>query len=352
MKIAIAGLGAIGGWIATRLLAAGETPVALVTARHLEPLARHGLRLQHAGQQQAWPLQASDRAAELGVQDLIVIACKATALGQLAPALAPMIGPKTLLLSAMNGVPWWFFHGLAPTMAERSLEAVDPGGIISRALPPRQVLGGVVHLAAAMPEPGLVVHSQGERVIIGDPLARRPAAAAAPGSAAGAAAGPAAGLDDRATAVVQLFRRAGIDAPHAADIQAEVWSKLWGNMTMNPVSALTGATMATILADPDACELMARAMVEAGEVGARLGIPVPMTPHERLAIAAKLGHFRTSMLQDVEAGRPIELDALVGAVIEIARRVDVPVPTIDGLMGLARLQARQLGLYPAAAPAA
>lgn len=335
MKIAIAGLGAIGGWIATRLLAAGETPVALVTPRHLEPLARHGLRLRHGGSEQAWPLQASSHAAELGVQDLVIVACKATALGQLAPALAPMIGPGTLILSAMNGVPWWFFHGLAPAMASQPLEAVDPGGAISRALPPRQVLGGVVHLAAAMPEPGIVVHSQGDRVIVGDPLARRPDAAQA-GS-------------DRASAVVELFRRAGIDAPHAADIQAEVWSKLWGNMTMNPVSALTGATMATILADPAACALMSRAMVEAGEVGARLGIPLPMTPEERLAIASRLGHFRTSMLQDVEAGRPIELDALVGAVIEIARRVDVPVPTIEGLMGLARLQAQRLGLYPATA---
>ena len=345
MKIAIAGLGAIGGWIATRLLAAGEAPVALVTPRHVEPLARHGLRLRHDGTEQAWPLRASDRAAELGVQDLVIIACKATALGGLAPALAPMIGPKTLILSAMNGVPWWFFHGLAPAMADRPLESVDPGGAISRALPPRQVLGGVVHLAASMPEPGVVVHSQGDRVIVGDPFARRTGEAS--GSAAAGVEGAAAAAD-RARPVAELFRRARIDAPLAADIHGEVWSKLWGNMTVNPVSALTGATMATILADPDACALMSRAMVEAGEVGSRLGIPVPMTPAERLAIGAQLGHVRTSMLQDVEAGRPIELDAIVGAVIEIARRVDVPVPTIDGLMGLARLQAQRLGLYPSA----
>lgn len=337
MKIAIAGLGAIGGWIAARLLAAGEQPVALVTPRHLEPLARHGLRLRHADAEQRWPLQASDRAADLGPQDLVIIACKATALGGLAPALAPLIGPKTLIVSAMNGVPWWFFHGLSPAMAKQPLESVDPGGAISRALPPDRVIGGVVHLAASLPEPGLVDHSHGDRIVIGDPMRRR-----SDGGHAG---------DDRAGALVELFRHARIDTPWASDIHAEVWSKLWGNMTMNPVSALTGETMDVILADRDACDLMARAMIEAGDVGRKLDIPIPMTPEARLNIAAGLGAVRTSMLQDVNAGRPIELDALVGAVIEIADRVGVPVPTIRGLMGLARLRARQLGLYPAA-PAA
>lgn len=333
MRIAIAGLGAIGGWMAARLLAAGETPVALVTPRHLEPLARHGLRLSHAGREQAWPIRASDRAADLGEQDLVVIACKATALGELAPALAPLIGPRTLILSAMNGVPWWFFHGLKPEMAGRPLESVDPGGAISRALPPRQVLGGVVHLAASMPEPGLVSHDLGERVIVGDPLARRRDGQ------------PAAG--DRAVAVADVLARAGIEAPVATDIHREVWSKLWGNLTMNPVSALTGATMATILADADVCDYMRQLMNETGTVGERLGIPTAMTPDERLAIAGRLGAVKTSMLQDVEAGRPIELDALVGAVIEIAERLDLAVPTIRSLMGLTRLRARQLGLYPA-----
>jgi 2-dehydropantoate 2-reductase len=337
MRIAIAGMGAIGGWIAARLLAAGEAPVALVTGRHLEPLARHGLRLRDGGTERSWPIRASASAAELGVQDLVVIACKATALAAMAPTLAPMVGPGTLILTAMNGVPWWFFHGLAADMAREPLQSVDPGGAISRALPPRQVIGGVVHIAASMPEPGVVVHDFGDRVIVGDPMARRPDGPTGSGSA------PA---NDRSVPIAALFRAAGIDAPVAADIHREVWAKLWGNMTMNPVSALTGATMATILADGDARAFMAQAMIEAGVVGKRLGISVPMTPEERLEIASKLGHFKTSMLQDVEAGRPIELDSLVGAVTEIARRVAVPVPTIDALLGLARLQARERGLYP------
>jgi len=337
MKIAIAGLGAIGGWIAARLLAAGERPVALVTARHLAPLERHGLRLRAGSDEQSWPIRASDVAGDLGVQDLIVVACKGTALGAVAPALAPMIGPQTLILSAMNGVPWWFFHGLAPAMAGEPLQSVDPGGAISRALPPQQVIGGVVHIAASMPEPGIVIHDFGQRVIVGDPMARRPNGGAGNASVASG---------DRSAAIGALFRKAKIDAPVAPDIHREVWSKLWGNMTMNPVSALTGSTMATILADGHARTFMAQAMVEAGTVGERLGIAVPMTPAERFELAAQLGNFKTSMLQDVEAGRPIELDALVGAVIEIAVRVAVPVPTIAALMGLARLQARERGLYP------
>ncbi len=337
MRIAIAGMGAIGGWMAARLLAAGETPVALVTPRHLEPLAHHGLRLRQDGREQAWPIRASTSAADLGVQDLVIVACKATALAGMAPSLAPLIGPRTLILTAMNGVPWWFFHGLAGDMAVEPLQSVDPGGTISRALPPRQVIGGVVHIGASMPEPGRVVHGFGDRVIIGDPLARRPDGPTGSGPVL---------ATDRSVAIAERLCAAGIDAPVAADIHREVWAKLWGNMTMNPVSALTRATMATILEDADVRAFMAQAMIEAGIVGKRLGISVPMTPEERLEIAAKLGHFKTSMLQDVEAGRPIELDALVGAVAEIARRVEVPVPTIDSLMGLARLQARELGLYP------
>ncbi|MGE0312742.1 MAG: 2-dehydropantoate 2-reductase [Lautropia sp.] len=336
MRVAIAGLGAVGGFIAAKLLAAGAEPVALVTQRHLAPLAKHGLRLESVDGSGQWPIRASCDPAALGVQDLIILTTKATALAGLAAALAPMIGPSTLILAAMNGVPWWFFHGLDETLARSPLDSVDPGGAITRALPPSQVLGGVVHLAAAMPEPGLVRHSFGRRVVVGDPLARRVDAAGA---------GQVTAASPRAAAVADFLAAAGLDAPLVPDIHREVWSKLWGNMTMNPVSAITGATMATILADQDVRDFMSRAMVEAGEVGERIGIPVPMTPEARHAVAARLGDFRTSMLQDVDAGRPVELDAIVGAVIEIAQRIGHPVPTIRAVMGLARLHARGLGLY-------
>jgi 2-dehydropantoate 2-reductase len=327
MKTAVVGLGAMGGYMAARLLAAGVPTAALVTPRHLAPLRERGLRLVLDGQETSQPIVASSEPRELGRQDLLILAVKATALPTIAPTLAPMIGPDTLVVTAMNGVPWWFFHGLDANEAARPLEAVDAGGAISRTLPPRQCIGCVLHLAASMPEPGLVVHAFGNRFLFGDPLAR--------GS----------GGTGRAAAVLEPMRRAGLDAVAADDIHAEVWYKLWGNMTMNPISAITGATMDRILKDDDVRAFMSRAMIEAGEVSSRLGISLPVTPEERHRIAAQLGAFKTSMLQDVEASRPIELDALVGAVIEIAGRLGVEVPNIRALMGIARLRARQLGLY-------
>lgn len=333
MRIAVVGLGAMGGYMAARMLAAGLEPVALVTPRHLAPLATHGLRLLHDGVETAHPITASDDAATLGQQDLIVLAVKATSLSAIAPTLVPMIGPQTLIVAAMNGVPWWFFHGLDETQARTPIAAVDPAGAISAALPPRQCIGCVLHLAASMPEPGLISHAFGNRFLLGDPLAR-----------------PARGdssvdRSERAAPIVELFRSAGMDASLSEDIHADVWYKLWGNMTMNPLSALTGATMDVILRDDDVRNFMTRAMLEAGEVSRRFGITIPVSPAERHKLAAQLGAFKTSMLQDLEAGRPIELDALVGTVIEIADRLGVEVPNIRTLMGLARLRARQLALY-------
>jgi 2-dehydropantoate 2-reductase len=327
MKTAVIGLGAMGGYMAARLLAAGQPVAALVTPRHLAPLRERGLRLVANGREASHPIRASSDPRELGRQDLLLLAVKATSLPAIAPTLAPMIGPDTLIVTAMNGVPWWFFHGLDPAQAGRPIEAVDAGGAISRALPPQQCIGCVLHLAASLPEPGLVVHAFGNRFLLGDPLAR--------GS----------GGVGRAARIVELMARAGLDAVAADDIHAEVWYKLWGNMTMNPMSAITGATMDLILKDDDVRAFMSRAMIEAGEVSRRVGIVLPVTPEERHQVAAQLGAFKTSMLQDVEAARPIELDALVGSVVEIAGRLGVDVPNIRALMGIARLRARQLGLY-------
>ena len=327
MKIAVVGLGAMGGYVAARMLAAGLAPVALVTRRHLEPLKSRGLRLVSGGHETAHPIVASDDPSALGQQDLIVLSVKATSLPAIAPALGPMIGPDTLIVVAMNGVPWWFFHGLDAAQSATPIAAVDAGGAISAALPPQQCIGCVLHLAASMPQPGLIEHAFGNRFLLGDPMAR--------GS----------GSAGRAGAIAELLRGAGLDAIVSQDIHAEVWYKLWGNMTMNPVSAITGATMDVILRDRDVREFMSRAMIEAGEVSRRIGITLPVTPEERHKLAAQLGAFKTSMLQDVEALRPIELDALVGTVIEIAERLGVDVPNIRALMGLTRLRARHLGIY-------
>ena len=328
MKICIVGAGAIGGFIGTRLAATGTPVSALARGATLQALRQHGWRLDSddaALRAQAPVAAASDRAEALGVHDLVVIAVKGPALPGLAPQLAPLIGPDTIVLPAMNGVPWWFCAD-QPAVPGGRLDSVDPGGAIQAAIPVAQVLGGVEHASTATPEPGRVQHRMGRGLIIGE---------------------PAGGTSARAEAVGALLRQAGFDTTVSSTLRRELWYKLWGNLTMNPVSALTGATIDQVLADPLVREFCSRAMREAALIGERIGCPIDQGPEERHAVTARLGAFRTSMLQDVEAGRPIELDAIVGAVREIGGHVGVATPAIDALLGLTRLFARQRGLYPA-----
>jgi 2-dehydropantoate 2-reductase len=330
MKVCIYGVGAIGGFIGTRLALAGECRVSAVArGATLAALQQHGLRLQQGGELRSAPVQASDDPAALGPQDLVVIAVKAPALGAVAARIAPLIGPHTLLLPAMNGVPWWFAAG-APALGTAPLASIDPGGHIAAALPLAQVIGCVVHASTFTPEPGLVGHKMGQGLIIGEPLG---------------------GDSARVQALAGLLQRAGFDATASADVRRDIWYKLWGNMTMNPLTAITGATVDMVLDDPLTRRFCTSAMAEAAAVGARIGCAITQTPEDRHQITRKLGAFKTSMLQDVEAGRPIELDALVSVVQEIAQRVGVATPTIDALLGLARLHGRVHGLYPAAAAA-
>ncbi len=327
MKICIVGAGAIGGFIGTRLAATGTPVSALARGATLQALRQHGWRLDSddaALRAQAPVAAASDRAEALGVHDLVVIAVKGPALPGLAPQLAPLIGPDTIVLPAMNGVPWWFCAD-QPAVPGGRLDSVDPGGAIQAAIPVAQVLGGVVHASTATPEPGRVQHRMGRGLIVGEPRG---------------------GTSARAEAVGARLRAAGFEVTVSADVRRDIWYKLWGNLTMNPISALTGVTIDRVLADPLARDFCSAAMCEAAEVGARIGCPIAQGPEERHAITAKLGAFRTSMLQDVEAGRPIELDAIVTAVHEIGRHVGVATPSIDALLGLTRLFARQRGLYP------
>ncbi|MDQ5896547.1 MAG: 2-dehydropantoate 2-reductase [Pseudomonadota bacterium] len=329
MKTCIVGAGAIGGFLGARLASAGVPTSALARGATLAALQAHGWRLDSADASlhaRAPVATASDRADALGVHELVILAVKAQALPALAPQLAPLIGPDTVVLTMMNGVPWWFCAD-QPQVPQGRLESVDPGGVIAQALPVGQVLGGVVHASAATPEPGRVQHRMGRGLIVGEPSG-----------------GPSA----RAEAVGALLRQAGFDTTVSGNLRRELWYKLWGNLTMNPVSAITGATIDQVLADPLVRGFCSQAMQEAALIGERIGCPVDQGPEERHAVTARLGAFRTSMLQDVEAGRPIELDAIVGAVREIGGHVGVATPAIDALLGLTRLFARQRSLYPAA----
>jgi 2-dehydropantoate 2-reductase len=324
MKVGVVGLGAVGGLIAARMAAAGHQVSALARGETLTRVRERGLLVESAGTRSVTHIDASDDAAELGPQDLVVVALKAPALAAVAPAMAALLQPSTVVLPAMNGVPWWFMPAAMPN--EPPLESVDAGGRLLALLPIERVLGCVVHLAASCPEPGLVRHAFGERLIVGEPRG---------------------GDSARTKTVCAALAEAGFEAEASADVRREVWYKLWGNMTMNPVSALTSAPSDAILDDALVFDFMVRTMAEAAAIGARIGCAIDQSGEERMKLARKLGSFKTSMLQDALAGRPLELDALVTSVHEIGTRVGVPTPNIGALLGLTRLMARQRGLYPA-----
>lgn len=324
-KVCIVGAGAIGGFVGARLAAAGGAEVsAIARGATLRALQQHGWRLNTSSGLVQAPALATSNAADLGPQDLVVVAVKGPALTQAAQDLAPLLGPGTVVMPAMNGVPWWFCQHL-PGMADMPLQSVDPGGRIASAIPFEHVLGCVVHASTATTEPGLVQHKMGHGLIVGEPLG---------------------GRSPRAQAVVELLVRAGFDASCSDNVRYDIWYKLWGNMTMNPVSAITGATIDRILADPLVREFCSAAMREAAAVGTRIGCDIGQSAEDRHAVTARLGAFKTSMLQDAEAGRSIELNALVAAVCEIGARLGCPTPNIDILLGLTRLFGRAHGLYP------
>jgi 2-dehydropantoate 2-reductase len=325
MRICIYGLGAVGGLIGAKLAIGGAKVSAVARGATLDAVRRDGLVLEGERDARA-DVSAAERPADLGPQDLVVLAVKTTALPAVAQAIAPLLGPDTCVLSAMNGVPWWFFHGLADTPEGLRIESIDPGGTVSAAIAPARVLGCVVHLSAATPRPGVVRHIAGNRLIVGEPS------------------GGAVTL--RAQRAIGALREAGFDVDAAERIQHDIWFKLWGNMTVNPISAITGATGDQMLDDELVRGFMSRCMLEAAQIGARIGLPIDADPESRHAVTRQLGAFRTSMLQDVEAGKAVELDALVASVREIGSAVGAATPNIDALFGLARLHARVRGLYP------
>jgi 2-dehydropantoate 2-reductase len=324
-RVTIVGAGAIGGWLGALLAGSGCRVSALARGDTLTFLQRDGLALIRDGQTVREKVQASSDAAALGLQDLVIIAVKAPALAEVARQIGPLIGPDTVILTAMNGVPWWFLDGFGGAIAGHRLQSVDPDGSIARAIPARQVLGGVVHASCSVDAPGIVRHHFGNGLIMGE---------------------PAGGTSDRVQALSGLLQRAGLNTTVSPQIQKDIWYKLWGNMTVNPVSALTGATTDRILGDDLVRAFISSVMLEARDIGARIGIPIEQEPADRHAVTLKLGAFKTSMLQDVEARKPVELDALVSSVCELGQLTGVATPFTDALLGLSRLQAQTLGLYP------
>jgi 2-dehydropantoate 2-reductase len=315
MKIGIIGAGAIGGWIAARLALAGNEVSMLARGETLEAL-RSGLSIREGEVSERAQVRTSADPASIGPQDLLVIAVKAPALAEVALRLAPMIGPETLILPMLNGVPWWFLDG-------EPLSSVDAGGQIAASIPVSQLIGCVVHAACRRTGPAAVEVAHADKLILGEPQG---------------------GTSERIQLLADLFEPAGIRAEVSDNVRRAIWYKLWGNMTMNPLSALTGATADRLLTNDGLKPFILACMAEAAAVGAAIGCPISESGEDRMAVTARLGAFKTSMLQDVEAGRTIELEALVGAPREIGRRVGVPAPNIDTLYAITRLMAESRGL--------
>ncbi|HTU76440.1 MAG TPA: 2-dehydropantoate 2-reductase [Trebonia sp.] len=324
MRACIVGAGAIGGYIAGRLALSGAAQTSvLARGATLEALRSRGLRLASAAPdgaaEKVASVPAADSAADLGPQDVVVLAVKAQAAPAAVESIRPLLGPSTVVLPALNGVPWWFFDGFGGPCRGAHLASVDPGGKMAASVPASRVIGTVVHFSCSSPAPGVVRHYTGDRLILGEPS----------------------GIPtQRLAAVAATLGEAGFTIDLSNNIRTDAWYKLWGNLTVNPVAALTGATAGQILADDLVRTFCESAMLEAREIGARIGCPISQSPGDRNAITRKLGNFGPSMLQDAEAGRRLELDALTGAVREIGALVGVPTPAVDALHGLSRLAER------------
>jgi 2-dehydropantoate 2-reductase len=314
-SVAVVGAGAIGAWIADALGAAGWRVSMMARGSTLETLRAEGLRVERGGETRRSRPRAG-LPAELGNHDYVFLTVKAQALPDLAPSLGPLIGPSTVVVSGTNGIPWWFFHDFGGALANQPLDSVDPGGSQERAFPRQRILGSVVHASAQVLATAHVRVVAADRLLLGAPNGE---------------------VSDRLERLVSGLRAGGINAEISRRIRHEVWAKLWGNMNMNPLSALTRSGTARILADADVRELCVRMMEEMQVCARRLDLQMSMTPAERIAVTQRLGDFKTSMLADLEAERPLELAPQLGAVAEIAQRLDVPAPFLRAILGLTRL---------------
>ena len=323
MKAPIVGAGAIGGLVGAKLALAGEEVTFIVRGANLEAIRRDGVKLLLADgtQQSATGVRATDQTAEAGPQDLVILAVKAHQLPDIAPRLGPLYGPGTCVVTMQNGVPFWYFHRHGGALEGATVRSVDPQGDLARWIPPERVLGCVVYPASELTAPGVVRHIEGDRFPLGELDG---------------------GMTERVTRIAETFTRAGFKAPVLEDIRSEIWLKLWGNLTFNPISSLAHSTLVDICRFPLSRELAANMMREAAEVAGRLGVSFRVSVDKRIAGAEKVGRHKTSMLQDIEAGRPPETEALVGAVIELGRLLQVPTPHISTVYALMRLLAHTM----------
>jgi 2-dehydropantoate 2-reductase len=283
-----------------------------------------GLTLRSEGTETVIPVRAVASAEEAGVQDYVVVTLKAHSLPAAAPQMQPLLGPETAVVSAVNGIPWWYFHALPGPYQDRVVQSVDPGGVVSALLAPARAIGCIVYPAAEVPEPGVIEHSYGDRFTLGEPSGAR---------------------TPRVAALSEALIAAGFKAPVRPKIRDEIWVKLWGNLAFNPISALTGATLDVLTSEPAVRGVARAMMVEGQAVAERLGVRFGIDVDKRIAGAAEVGAHKTSMLQDLERGRPMEIDALLGVVVELAELVGVEVPTCRTVLALVRARGRSAGCY-------
>jgi 2-dehydropantoate 2-reductase len=326
MKICVYGAGAIGGYLGHALAGVDGVELSLIArGAHLEAMQKNGLTLVSPEGQSTVPVTATDDPAELGPQDYVVIALKSHQAWSVAEALQPLLGPDTAIVTCQNGVPWWYFHKLGGEFEGRRLDAVDRNDRQWNAFGPERAIGCVVYPATEITEPGVIKHVYGDKFSLGEPDGSQ---------------------SQRCLQLSQALEQGGLRAPVLDDIRSEIWLKLWGNLCFNPISALTGATLDIVATDPGTRQLAHRMMAEAQEIAERLGASFRVDIERRISGAAKVGAHRTSMLQDLDAGRALEIDALVTAVQEMGQIIGASTPAIDGVLALVQQLATVRGLYP------
>src|SRR5678815_4521498 len=316
MRIVIAGAGAVGGYIGARLARAGADVVLFARGPHLQAMEERGLRVVSPdGDFEVRPAVTGDLAS-IGTVDVVFLGVKAHGLTALAPALRPLFGPDTVVVSTQNGVPWWYFQNYGGELDGLHLERVDPGGVIASSIEPRRVVGSLAYFATDIAEPGVIRHTEGNRISFGEPDGAK---------------------SERARAIAEALIAAGFRCPVTPRFRHEIWVKLLGNVAFNPISALTGGTLEELVRHPETSRLVRDLMVETEMVAGKLGIELPISIEQRMAGAEKVGAHKTSMLQDWEAGRPMELEAIVGAVVELGERLGVPMPSTRAVYACAKL---------------